>query len=151
MPSRNFTPPHPQPHSDTELRAAREHSEPAFPGGVKVLHDSPDATIDICFVHGLTGDRDGTWTVHGHSAPWPKTLLPRNLEKARILTYGYDAYIVQKGTAGSSLLIDHANNLLRDLTTDRASCDALSHPLIFVAHSLGGPVHKEAILLSRNT
>jgi hypothetical protein len=40
-------------------------------------------------------------------------------------------------------------NLLADLATDRASCDA-SRPLIFVAHSLGGLVCKEAILLSRN-
>src|SRR5437667_5348153 len=37
-----------------------------------------------------------------------------------------------------------------DLTTDRNSCDASSRPLIFVTHSLGGLVCKEAILLSRN-
>jgi hypothetical protein len=47
-------------------------------------------------------------------------------------------------------MIDHASNLLNDLTADRASCNASSRPLIFVAHSLGGLVCKKAILLSRN-
>ncbi|KAF8849319.1 hypothetical protein BDZ45DRAFT_554777, partial [Acephala macrosclerotiorum] len=122
----------------------------SFPDGVEVLHDCPDATFDICFVHGLTGNRDSTWTAHGQSTPWPKTLLPPKLTRARILTYGYDAYIMRKSGASSNRLIDHATNLLNDLTTDRASCDASSRPLIFVTHSLGGLVCKEAILLSRN-
>ncbi|KAH0551690.1 hypothetical protein GP486_007093 [Trichoglossum hirsutum] len=104
---------------------------PLFPDGVEVLHDCPDATVDICFVHGLTGDRVSSWTAHGQTDPWPKTLLPPKLSKARILTYGYDAYIVRKLVAGSNRLIDHAANLLHDLT-------------------LGGLVCKEAILLSRN-
>ncbi|KAH6970345.1 hypothetical protein BKA56DRAFT_661160 [Ilyonectria sp. MPI-CAGE-AT-0026] len=121
-----------------------------FPDGVEVLRDCPDATVDICFVHGLTGNRISTWTAHGQTAPWPKTLLPEKLTRARILTYGYDAYIVSKAVASSNRLIDHATNLLIDLTTDRASCHASSRPLIFVAHSLGGLVCKEAILLSRN-
>lgn len=131
-------------------RANRRPPIPSFPDGVKVLHDCPDATVDICFVHGLTGDRESTWTAHGQSAPWPKTLLPPKLSRARILTYGYDAYIVRKGVAGSNRLMDHATNLLNDLTTDRSSNSASSRPLIFVAHSLGGLVCKKAILLSRN-
>ncbi|KAK0631000.1 hypothetical protein B0T17DRAFT_529871 [Bombardia bombarda] len=72
------------------------------------------------------------------------------LDKARILTYGYDAYVVRKGVAGSNGLGDHASDLLRDLTADRTSCNAPSRPLIFVAHSLGGLVCKLAIIQSRN-
>ncbi|KAI1370745.1 hypothetical protein F4677DRAFT_457595 [Hypoxylon crocopeplum] len=123
---------------------------PPFPDGVQVWVDPPDATIDVCFVHGLSGDRDTTWTAHGQSVPWPKTLLPNKLPKARLLTYGYDAYVVRKSVAGTNRLIDHATNLLSDLTIDRASCNASSRRIIFVAHSLGGLVCKEAILLSRN-
>jgi protein SERAC1 len=123
----------------------------SFPDGVKVLHDCPDATVDICFVHGLTGNRDSTWTSPGQPTPWPKTLLPPRLKKARILTYGYDAYIVRISTASSNRLIDHARNLLNDLTIDRAAGNASSRPLVLVAHSLGGLVCKEAILLSRNS
>ncbi|KAH7260608.1 Alpha/Beta hydrolase protein [Fusarium solani] len=123
----------------------------SFPDGVKVLRDCPDATVDICFIHGLSGNREKTWRGHGHSEPWPKTLLPSKLTRARILTYGYDAYVVAKsGPASTNRLIDHATNLLNDLTTDRALSGASSRPLIFVVHSLGGLVLKAAILRSRN-
>jgi hypothetical protein len=121
-----------------------------FPDGVEVLYDCPNATVDICFVHGLTGDRTTTWTAQGQSDPWPKTLLPSKLSTARILTYGYDAYVVRRSVAGSNRLIDHATNLLYDLTTDRDLHNAASRPIIFVTHSLGGLVCKKAILRSRN-
>ncbi|KAH7165301.1 Alpha/Beta hydrolase protein [Dactylonectria macrodidyma] len=124
--------------------------EVPFPAGVKVLHNCPNPTVDVCFVHGLSGNRDSTWTAKGQSAPWPKTLLPPKLSRARILTYGYDAYIRKSPVTSSNRLTDHATNLLNDLATDRASCDASSRPLLFVAHSLGGLVCKQAILLSRN-
>lgn len=143
----------PRSHPETGYSGPSSESPPlvsSFPDGVEVLYDCSEATIDICFVHGLTGNRDSTWTAHGQSTPWPKTLLPPKLSKARILTYGYDAYIVRKSVSSSNRLIDHAMNLLNDLTTDRACCNASSRPLIFVTHSLGGLVCKEAILLSRN-
>ncbi|KAK5215447.1 hypothetical protein LTR72_011508 [Exophiala xenobiotica] len=114
----------------------------SVPGGVKVLHDRADATVDICFVHGLTGDRDTTWTVKGQSEPWPQRLLAPQVPSASILTWGYDAYVVRTSVASSNRLIDHASNLLNDLTTDRARHDTSDRPLIFVAHSLGGLVCK---------
>lgn len=116
--------------------SAEDSFSPDFPDGVEVLHDCPDATVDIYFVHGLTGDRITTWTAPGQSNPWPKTLLPSKLSTARILTYGYDAYVVRKSVAGSNRLIDHATNLLNDLTTDRRHYNAASRPIIFVAHRI---------------
>ncbi len=142
------------PESQTPLRTNRSDSLPSahssFPSGIKVWHDCPDATVDICFVHGLTGNRDTTWTAHGESEPWPVTLLAPKLTRARLLTYGYDAYVVQKSAVSVNRMIDHAANLLNDLTNDRASSHASSRPAILVAHSLGGLVCKEAFLLSRN-
>ncbi|KAL5884438.1 hypothetical protein ACKVWC_003410 [Pyricularia oryzae] len=131
-------------------KPSEQRRKPMVPDGVEVLFDCSNATVDICFVHGLTGNRISTWTAHGQTAPWPKTLLPEKLSKARILTYGYDAYIVSKVVASSNRLIDHATNLLTDLTNEREGSGASSRPLIFVAHSLGGLVCKEAILQSRN-
>ncbi len=66
-----------------KLRLGR--SDPSYyglPYGVDVLYDCPDAAVDICFVHGLTGDRLSTWTAGGQSEPWPKTLLPLKLSRA---------------------------------------------------------------------
>jgi hypothetical protein len=132
------TPRGPEQRPDAIPAASKDLPVPSFPDGVKALHDCPDAVVDVCFIHGLTGDREDTWTVSGQPAPWPKTLLPSELMNARILTYGYDAYVVRKGVAASVRLIDHAMNLLNDLTADRTRCGASARPLIFVAHSLGG-------------
>ncbi|KAJ5173674.1 uncharacterized protein N7500_001605 [Penicillium coprophilum] len=141
----------------TSVGSQSAPSVPLFPDGVEVLYDCPDAAFDICFIHGLTGDRRTTWTAprttwaaSKQPAPWPREFLPADLvTRARILTYGYDAYVLRKSVSSSNWLRDHATNLLNNLTTDRASCNASSRPLIFVAHSLGGLVCKTAILLSR--
>ncbi|KAK7747569.1 hypothetical protein SLS62_009068 [Diatrype stigma] len=137
------------PSTSTDPESFDSSPNPSFPDGVKVLHDCPDADVDICFVHGLTGDRESTWTARGQSKPWPQTLLPPKLPNARILTYGYDAYVIKAGVVGDNGLSDHAMNLLHDLSMDRSTCNASSRPLIFIAHSLGGLVCKRAILHSQ--
>ncbi|KAB5581219.1 heterokaryon incompatibility protein-domain-containing protein [Coniochaeta sp. 2T2.1] len=144
------TEPRPKANTDPSFSPVPSFERAPFPDGVALWHDCPDATVDICFVHGLTGNRDSTWTAHGQREPWPKTLLPPKLPRARLLTYGYDAYVVRKSAASANRLIDHAANLLTDLTNDRASHNASSRRLVFVAHSLGGLVCKEAVLLWRN-
>ncbi|KAJ5225216.1 hypothetical protein N7468_006441 [Penicillium chermesinum] len=138
-------------HAVASIEPTEDFAAPSsFPEGIKILHDCQDATVDICFIHGLTGDRENTWTADGQSAPWPRTLLPPKLTTARIMTYGYDAYVVRKSVAGTERLIDHATNLVHDLTAERAEHNASSRPLIFVTHSLGGLVCKKAILSSRH-
>ena len=124
--------------------------EPDVPIGIKVLHDPVDASVDICFVHGLTGDREKTWTAGGESEPWPKTLLPPIFPHARILTFGYDAYFVKSRSICTNGVDEHASALLDDLHGARVDARALGRPLIFVAHSLGGIVCKEAIVKSRS-
>ena len=37
-------------------------SATTFPEGIKELHPCDDAVVDPCFVHGLTGNREETWT-----------------------------------------------------------------------------------------
>ncbi|RJE25724.1 hypothetical protein PHISCL_01912 [Aspergillus sclerotialis] len=106
-----------------------------FPDGVKVLHDCLNATVDICSVHVLTLAKDTP---------------PREAQQSSHTYIWLRCYIVQKSVARSNRLIDHATNLLNDLTTDRAVHNASSRALIFVAHSLGGLICKKAILLSRN-
>lgn len=125
----------------------------SFPDGVKDWVECDDAEVDICFIHGLTGNRDSTWTAKGQAEPWPKTLLPAALPntKARIFTYGYDAYIVRWGQVSSNRLTDHAMNFLQVVTADREDKNALHRPLVIVAHSLGGLAAKQAILKSKNS
>lgn len=144
------------PDFDTDVKrdstSLARNADEIFPDGLKTLADPQNASVDICFVHGLTGNRVSTWTANGQDKTWMQLFLPQKLPSARILTYGYDAYIVRGigKTASSNRLSDHAHNLLNDLATDRDGCGASSRPLIFVAHSLGGLVCKEVLLIAKD-
>jgi len=105
----------------------------------------------IVFVHGLTGHRDETWTATGADEPWPKSLLGKDIERARIITYGYDADVVHlTRPAGQNTVREHAQNLVNDLASLRRDSRIVNRPIIFVAHSLGGLVCQDALLLCNN-
>ncbi|KAF5488814.1 Protein SERAC1 [Colletotrichum fructicola] len=109
-----------------------------FPSGIKLLH-SPDGDVlvDIVFVHGLTGNREKTWTAHGATEPWPKMLLPAEIPDARILTFGYDADVVNlKGVVSTNRIANHSWKLLTDLARVRENDETNNRPIIFVCHSL---------------
>jgi len=94
----------------------------------------------IVLVHGLTGNRQNTWT-HNDGVFWPQDLLPKDLPTARIMTFGYDADVVGiVKTAGSNTLRDHGKSLANDVAMRRARSNSIMRPVIFVAHSLGGLV-----------
>lgn len=77
-------------------------------------------SISIVFIHGLSGHRERTWTASGESEPWPKTLLPSKLPNARILTFGYNAYVTSwQGIVSQDRLGSHAWNLLNSLASYR--------------------------------
>ncbi|KPM42214.1 hypothetical protein AK830_g4366 [Neonectria ditissima] len=135
---------------DTQSQVRTAASTPWNEDGIKLLHGCPEAQVDVIFVHGLSGNRDSTWTGCGRQTPWPTTLLPSKIKRARILTYGYDAYSIRSPMASKNRLTDHAANLLTDIAAERQQSGISHRPFIFVAHSLGGLVCKEAILLSRN-
>jgi len=104
------------------------------------------------FVHGLTGDGENTWKKSGAEAPWPKTLLHDALPQARIMTYSYDADIANLGQpAGNNRIAEHARNLNGDLEEKRDALADASRPIVFVAHSLGGLVVKNALFLSNTS
>ncbi|KAL8697128.1 MAG: hypothetical protein Q9201_007292 [Fulgogasparrea decipioides] len=94
-------------------------------------------------IHGLHGDRTGTWTYgSGHNSVfWPKELLPADTEKARILTFGYDANIAHFWARPSKNKLDsYSDDLFQQLDYNRYKIDATNRPIILVAHSLGGLV-----------
>ncbi|KAF2187179.1 kinase-like protein [Zopfia rhizophila CBS 207.26] len=84
-----------------------------FPSGIKLLHDAQNSTVDIIFVHGLTGDREKTWTANSAATPWPQALLPGTLPTARILTFGYDAYVADwQGIISKNRIGNYSMDLL---------------------------------------
>ncbi|KAK4241609.1 hypothetical protein C8A03DRAFT_40961 [Achaetomium macrosporum] len=103
--------------------ATTSPSRKTFPSGVKP-HRVNDVLRGIVFTHGLTGDREKTWTAQDASEPWPKALLPPKLPNARVLTFGYDAYVADwRGVVSRSRVGDHAWNLLTSLATYRERDD----------------------------
>src|SRR5262245_16221525 len=92
-------------------------SRPLFLSSAKmksqILRPARAATLTIgsvVFVHGLTGNRDKTWT-HSNGTFWPE-VLAADLPQARIMTFGYDADVVRFWSiASSNRLDDHGKSL----------------------------------------
>ncbi|KAI9890156.1 MAG: hypothetical protein M1814_004437 [Vezdaea aestivalis] len=143
--------------------------------GFTVLVDPSSPSLDIIFVHGFAGHPRNTWTYSGAndaadtndeppskkrrsfkspfpkrkeqppSVFWPIDLLPQTTPKARILTYGYDSNIRHplSGPVNQQTILDLGHNFMTELEAHRRSDP--KRRLIFVAHSLGGVVVKEAL------
>lgn len=100
-------------------------------------------SYSIVFVHGLTGNRETTWT-HKNKNFWPKELAA-DIKIARIITFGYDADPVKLwGMAGGNTIRNHGKNLAYAISDRRRKCR--ERPIIFIAHSLGGLVCEQALL-----
>ncbi|PMD25421.1 hypothetical protein NA56DRAFT_435063 [Hyaloscypha hepaticicola] len=107
--------------------------------------------IDFVFVHGLNprGRRNHayeTWTYAEGRAPWPYELLPQDFPNARIWIFGYNSNVTSGGSGAN--ISDHANSLLNVLQRMREESpeDPSRIPIIFLGHSLGGLVIKQALL-----
>jgi hypothetical protein len=70
---------------------------------------------------------------------WPRDFLPNALPTARVYTYGYDYYKIQKLGHNSTVAI--AEDLLRTVYTERKG-GPNDRPIIWVVHSVGGLIVK---------
>ncbi|KAH0537120.1 hypothetical protein FGG08_006053 [Glutinoglossum americanum] len=137
--------------AETQVAATDEYStRGAY--GLKVCHDAEDATVDIIFVHGITGNRETTWTHKASGVFWPRDLLKSDVPKSRILSHGYNADVTHFWAMTSTNRIgNHAMNLANALAQLRDRTETAERPLIFVVHSLGGLVFEDAMISSKNS
>ncbi|OQD89520.1 hypothetical protein PENANT_c002G03865 [Penicillium antarcticum] len=107
--------------------------------------------VDFVFVHGLNprGRSDHpfeTWT-HANGKFWPKDFLAQDIPYARVFVYGYNSSITHPQTMSTASIKDHANTLLNLLDMERTPQMGTVPPrVIFIGHSLGGLVIKQALL-----
>ncbi|KAK2743195.1 hypothetical protein CKAH01_06905 [Colletotrichum kahawae] len=89
---------------------------------------------------GNAGHAENTWT-HENGVNWLRSLLPRRLPLARILAFQYNAKVFSgSSTAGVKA---QAINLLNSQEFRMQMNE--TRPMIFIAHSLGGVIVKEAL------
>ncbi|EQB57904.1 hypothetical protein CGLO_01914 [Colletotrichum gloeosporioides Cg-14] len=107
-----------------------------------------EPSLDVIALHGMnlkgnSGHAENTWT-HENGVNWLRSLLPRRLPFARILAFQYNA----KVSSGSSIAGVKAQsiNLLNCLKNARKMNE--TRPMIFIAHSLGGVIVKEALSMA---
>ncbi|ETS78261.1 hypothetical protein PFICI_10323 [Pestalotiopsis fici W106-1] len=138
-----------------------------------------EPVLDIIFVHGLQGHPFHTWAAKpqapeptkktsrvrrlfrtsasssattDHDAQngffWPRDALPTYCPHARILTWGYDSNVTGVGnTVNRNSLYEHGQDLIFTLKRNLVS----KRPIIFVTHSLGGIIIKDALSFSNGS
>ncbi|SPN96623.1 uncharacterized protein DNG_00144 [Cephalotrichum gorgonifer] len=83
---------------------------------------------------------------------WPADLARKTAPDSRVLTYGYDTRVRHRvvGQISQNTVSDHARDLLSTLEIHRRNLSEKRRPVLFVVHSLGGIVVKEALRMSRD-
>ncbi|RDW58335.1 hypothetical protein BP5796_12265 [Coleophoma crateriformis] len=117
--------------------------------GLTVLFSpgTSDHQLDIIAICGLGGHAFGSFKERDGTHMWLRDSLPKDFPHARIMTYGYDSHI-----HGSNSFQDFeslASSLRVAVEGIKSPTNSLRvKPIIFIAHSLGGLVLKEALIQS---
>ncbi|VUC30839.1 unnamed protein product [Clonostachys rosea] len=115
--------------------------------GMTVLNDV-NRTLhhtDCIALSGLASHPFGSWQPHGHDKTfmWLRDEAPRLITGARMILYGYDSQLI--GSQSFQSISDIALAFIHQLNTGGWNL-ALSKSIVFLAHSLGGVVLKDAIV-----
>ncbi|KNG89709.1 LipA and NB-ARC domain protein [Aspergillus nomiae NRRL 13137] len=129
----------------------KDSADYEFPFLEEVYTPAEQPKIDFVFVHGLnprgrTDHAFETWT-HQNGTFWPRDYLPQDIPQARVFVYGYNSYVTNPQAMSNASVKDHANTLLNLLDMERSpQVNARPPKIIFIGHSLGGLVIKQALL-----
>jgi hypothetical protein len=114
--------------------------------GFTPLSDPDDANVDIVAVTGLGGHALGSFRSADGMSVWLRDFAPQDIPQARFVTYGYDTAVV--ASDNNQGVRELARTLLDGLAIFRQRTQTQRRPLLFVCHSLGGVVLKEALVMS---
>ena len=110
---------------------------------VRKISESPDAAMDLVFVHGLDGDGSESWMPTDHSHPsWP-SWFGGDVDHIDVWSLHYEAWSTR--WKGHSMSIqDRSLNALSALRNQGIG----ERPTCFIAHSMGGLIVKQMLLLT---
>ncbi|KAH8894176.1 hypothetical protein GQ53DRAFT_744927 [Thozetella sp. PMI_491] len=116
--------------------------------GLTALNDVSPAEhrYDCIAISGLASHPFGSWQPHGEdkSFMWIRDVMPNYRPSTRFLVYGYDTAMVNSRSFQS--IPDLSWSLISDLKAN-GWVSPTTKPLIFLAHSLGGVVLKQALVM----
>jgi len=100
-------------------------------------------------ISGLSSHPFGSWQPRGgdKSFMWIRDILPKRLLSVRFFLYGYDTNVVK--SSSKQTIADLSTSLVNTLEANGWSSPS-GKPLVFIAHSLGGVILKQALVLLAN-
>ncbi|KAF2236478.1 hypothetical protein EV356DRAFT_73100 [Viridothelium virens] len=115
---------------------------------LRAFRNERDHLIDVVAVTGLGGHAYGSFKERGGDHMWLRDSLPQDLEAAQIYLYGYDSHLSNSQSfQGIVALATTLRQRLQRLRRVSEHDDRpVPRPLIFIAHSLGGILVKEALV-----
>ncbi|KAI1442947.1 hypothetical protein F5Y02DRAFT_395013 [Annulohypoxylon stygium] len=118
--------------------------------GLTALYDPPLHSADCIVISGLASHPFGSWQPKGQSKTfmWIRDALPMSLPHLRPIIYGYDSKLLESHSFQSTF--DLAVALISQLKANGWE-SPMCKPLAFLAHSLGGIILKQALVLLAST
>ncbi|KAI0164334.1 hypothetical protein GGR52DRAFT_585622 [Hypoxylon sp. FL1284] len=116
--------------------------------GITPLHDDKIcAKVDIIAVPGLAGHAVDSWKSSTNNDIWLRDYLPKDEPNTRVLLYGYDTTLLE---IDSRMSIEEMGFFfLEILISFRQGNNTNRRPIIFIGHSLGGLLIKEALVYAQ--
>ncbi|KAI1409381.1 Alpha/Beta hydrolase protein [Hypoxylon sp. FL1857] len=114
-----------------------------------LVHKDSEASgqVDIVAIHGLNGHYLKTWTDEDTGVNWLKDIIPKVVPAARVMSFWYNSTLqFSKSTSDISVF---AHQLLEDIVAVRDTIEESYRPIIFICHSLGGLVFKQAFNVAK--
>ncbi|KAI1466204.1 uncharacterized protein F4812DRAFT_452075 [Daldinia caldariorum] len=117
--------------------------------GLTPLYDPDVHDADCIAISGLASHPFGSWQPKGRSKSfmWIRDALPQSLRNVRPILYGYDTTLVE--SLSFQTIFDLALGLINQLKANGWTLPTCK-PLVFLAHSLGGIVLKQAFVSLAN-
>ncbi|KAI1825244.1 hypothetical protein F4861DRAFT_538149 [Xylaria intraflava] len=119
-----------------------------FHGITPLYEHESGAQVDLIAVPGLASHPIGSWKSPSSQDVWLRDYLPTAFPKIRVLMYGYDTSLLR---STSKMTVEEMGGaLLSQLRAFRGHSNSSRRPIIFIGHSLGGLLVKEALLQARD-
>ena len=134
----------------TEITDSPVQGSGAVRVGLLIRANPPRPEVDIIAIHGIGANSDTAWSDKGGTDSWLWTELPHRLgTSARITTYDYDSAFRTPEYLMRRTLQHQTSCLIEDITGFQHARGRL--PIVFICHSLGGIVVKNALASARSS